>query len=1418
MAEVRRNWRTWFAVGALCLGAHRMVCAQTAPDDSAPLRSVEIQSSPTGSLAGRLTDLRSAPLSGVSVILHNQATGAEVHAVTAKNGAFRFAQLDAGEYTLEADQPRLGHGHLEGILVTGGMEARVQAAMHFAPAAPILVEATAPSQITAPPRFATLQTLPALAASGASMPEAGLPLPTVSHAALSTSNPEVAMSLATEPMRILSATPRTAETVRPPNQPILPRPVKPQPAAPATEVRTALTALPSPKLRGALETQSIPAELALAVTLPRTLPLTRSMAPALPANAAVASGIKAALLLGQTAFSPVEAALQKAEPATEAMATTLTATQVESLPAGGRRWQEFLLDTPAASASTDATQASYRGSQEPAEITIDGAGTSLKFGVAAGSGARASLDPANEGANQQSAMSESMSGWGIGGRGFGVSEAAIHEVAAVAGNVEAEGVRSAGGRTGIQTERGGDTLHGQGFLFDRQNTWGARNPFTQWVTETAPAGNIGMLPTVPVFDNGPTGPPQSYTPPDHETVWGLGMGSRIRRDKLFWFAALDSYHRNDPGLAMVKHPYLQAPTDCGTPPCAPTTTGFFAQPSDAQMEVLCARLGLTDPKYPGKICPNPVVEGLTAYSQMLEQLAGLLGPAPRTAAQWAGFGRIDWQAAERHRFTIEGTGADWNSPGGGLTRASENYGNHSFGSSHAAQQWLLARWEAYLTPNLLAVTQGSTGRAILNARPETPPPSSFEQTLLNGNFWGQLPQIVVDSRYGFTIGNPSRFGQGSYPDERLYHAQEMLDWVHGKLLVKAGFELDHNSDATSFLRNQTGTYVYSKVEDFISDALAFEKFGFADALDPADPHNCGPTDITWGSQPCYSYYSQTMGPTNWNLSTNDWAGYATAQWQAGKFAVFSGGLRWEREQLPPPIAALDNPELPFTEKQPDLGNNWGPRVSVAVGGGKRWPVLRLGYGMYYGRVENAAIETALTQTGSLKGDLSFFMRPQDDCQHCAGGAPPFPYVFAGQPASAVKPGVVGFAPNFRNPEVHQALASVEQQVPGGMELTAGAMLSLGRRLPVFIDTNFDPAVNPETITYDVCDEVNPAPPGANSNGQSGNSGGRCGNLGLGPIKAKQITVPFYASWPFALCPSGSKSGLGGQCGWLNPDYQEIDQITSEANSTYEGAMVKLTRYGRRGLSFHAHYTYAHAMDWNPNESPLDPSDFDRSSLYYGQEYGTSNLDVRHSAAVMAIYEAPWKLHNLAGKLGNGWMVSGIGQFRSGLPYTMRVTGPLPECFISADPTPCTTPSGLNTPIITNGTIVGLRPGINGSDGDSRVYGVGNNGTTYDIGRNTFRYPNTWKANLRLGKKFDFGEMRQLEILAESFNLFNHQNVTEIETTGYYIENSGSSGEPPTLNFLTGAKPGTSAFGQPLNINAIDFYRERQIQIGLRMRF
>jgi hypothetical protein len=371
-------------------------------------------------------------------------------------------------------------------------------------------------------------------------------------------------------------------------------------------------------------------------------------------------------------------------------------------------------------------------------------------------------------------------------------------------------------------------------------------------------------------------------------------------------------------------------------------------------------------------------------------------------------------------------------------------------------------------------------------------------------------------------------------------------------------------------------------------------------------------------------------------------------------------------------------------------------------------------------------------------------------------------VLAGQPSTVVKPGAVEISPAFKNSEIHQAEISVEEALPGHVHLAASAVASLGRRLPVTMDTNFNPAANPGTITYAVVDGLN-----------------------AGPIKVPRITVPFYASWP----ASGSASGTSAR---LNADYQQITELISKANSTYEAAMLRVSRVTRRGIGLHARYTYAHAMDWNPNESSLLAGSSMLDPMDFRQEYGVSDLDIRHSVSAMLLWQAPWKRKGLEGQFANGWMLSGIGQFHSGLPFTMRTAGSIPQEF---------TASGA--------AIVGLGPSMNGYGGDNRVYG---------IGRNTYRYPLTWKADVRLGKKFNLGQMRELELMAESFNLFNHQNVTRLETVGYYIAPGSAAGSLPTLNFLTGLKTGQTEFGKPLDVNATDFFKPRQFDFGMRMRF
>jgi hypothetical protein len=1302
MAVTRLKCVRWLAA-ALLLGVALMY-AQTAP---------------SGGVVGRLTDLHSKPLGGVTVILRNALTGAETRATTAKNGAYHFVGLTPGEYTLEAESSQLGQGRVDRIEISAGYEARVQTAVQLgsAPAtAPAIAAVRESTNALGASVVATAATKPVSpAVSTPAKPIA--PVTHISPTMISETReiptapaPPITTAMASRPIEAARIeTARTGDS-----GPIMSIPNAAASTASVPVVNAAVVS-PEPAVEMAKVTASTLPLMRMLPVMSAVAPQPLAVTPLEPGSAEGAGEMAAAANRVHTRFANLTTLLGALRgigvvapvletPPISASQATLTGEEIRSLPVAGRDWRQFTLDVPPAGNQISGAEGSEFGEETrgASRVLVDGANTRLAFNAKdTGKASETAMGPAG-------------------------NDAVIHAV-------EVADQSAAGtGRTNVETRSGGREIHAEASLFSRQSLWGAQNPFSQWAQETTPATPT----TVPVFT------PVPYTPANHELIWSASVGGPLRRYRMTWFAATQGEERSDPGMATVKHP-----------------DDFFAQPTNDEMQVLSARLALSS--------TNPVVEGLSAYSTMLNTLAGLLGPAPRSTNHWSGFGRLDWNATERHRFMLEGNGTLLDGMGGGLAGSSESYGSHSFGSRHASGEWMLGRWEAFLTPNLLAVTQGSMGREILSQPAETPSP--FEQTF-NINTWGQLPQMVVDSRYGFTMGNPSRFGTGSYPDEHLFEAQEGVDWVHGKLMVKGGFDLRHSTDATSLLRNHTGTYHYSRMENFISDALVFAQYGIAGELNPYDQHNCDQRGKAWrdsngqlqglGYLPCYSWYSQTLGPTEWHLSTNDWAGFATTQWLPAKQLVLTASVRWELEQMPPPIGLVNNPDLPLTQTLPGMGNEFAPRVGLAWGMHEgHWPVLQLGYGMYYGRTGNSVLETALTQTGSANGDLNFFLRPTDNLPGGTGGAPPFPYVLAGEPGAFVKPGAVEFAQQFRNPEIHQAVAGLEETLAGRVRLSVTGTASLARRLPVTVDTNYEPLTSTDTITYSVIDPIS-----------------------AGPIKTPTITVPFYASWP---TPTGGN-------GRLNPNYQQIVQLMSRANSTYEAGTVRLSRTGSKGLSFHVLYTYAHAMDWNPNESGqvsgpsvLDPNNF-------AQEYGTSNLDMRHSVSAIVLWEAPWRLSGASGRLANGWTLAATGHYHSGLPYTMRVAGSIPEEFLSS-----------------GGTIVGLGPGMNGYGGDSRVYGVG---------RNTYRYPATWKTDMRLGRRFKLPHESVLELMAESFNLFNHQNVTEIETTGYFIEPGTTSGGLPTLNFMTGLETNTTEFGQPLNVNATDFYSPRQIDFGVRFRF
>jgi hypothetical protein len=101
-----------------------------------------------------------------------------------------------------------------------------------------------------------------------------------------------------------------------------------------------------------------------------------------------------------------------------------------------------------------------------------------------------------------------------------------------------------------------------------------------------------------------------------------------------------------------------------------------------------------------------------------------------------------------------------------------------------------------------------------------------------------------------------------------------------------------------------------------------------------------------------------------------------------------------------------------------------------------------------------------------------------------------------------------------------------------------------------------------------------------------------------------------------------------------------------------------------------------------------------------------------------------------------------------------------------------------------------------------------------VGRNTLRLPDTYNLNLRLTRHFEVREKMRVDLMAESYNLLNHQNQTGMVTTAYAAQ-TVSNGQVP-LVFQDSTQTSTP-FGQ-YSASATGRYAERQIELAVRLHF
>jgi len=196
-------------------------------------------------------------------------------------------------------------------------------------------------------------------------------------------------------------------------------------------------------------------------------------------------------------------------------------TAIGNLPINNGRWSSFALLTPGAvNDGNGFGLISFRGiSPLLNNSTVDG------------------------GDNNQAFFSEERGRTRIG---YTLPKAAVQEFQVNTSNYSAEYGRAAGAVINTVTKSGSNQFHGEGYFYDRDNEWGAINPFTTLTTPQAGGG----------FATNP------YKPKDVRKIYGFGIGGPVIKDKVFFFFAFDRYDKDYPGTAKAANPatFFAAPS------------------------------------------------------------------------------------------------------------------------------------------------------------------------------------------------------------------------------------------------------------------------------------------------------------------------------------------------------------------------------------------------------------------------------------------------------------------------------------------------------------------------------------------------------------------------------------------------------------------------------------------------------------------------------------------------------------------------------------------------------------------------------------------------------------------------------------------------------------------------------------------
>ena len=1075
------------------------------------------------------------------------------------------------------------------------------------------------------------------------------------------------------------------------------------------------------------------------------------------------------------------------------MSAVLNTKSIQDLPLNGGRWSDMTLLTPAAVGDSNGFGLiAFRGiSPILNNIEIDGAD------------------------DNQAYYSEER---GRTREGYSTSKYMIQEFQVNTGVYSAEFGRAAGGVINAVTKSGGNNLHGIAYFSDRDNTWGAFNPFT---TNTVNTGSA----TAPAFTTSP------YKPIDWRKEWGLNAGGPLKQNRLFWFYGYAQYKRNFPGTAKANTPGSFFVLPDATLPSGYTCNftnvltsgkitagkGYISAPTGSAAASTVDQMACTMSARLGYATYDA---GASAYGNQLVNLLSDLGAVHRTGDEVLNTPKLDWRINDKQTLSVLFHRLRWDSPGGVQTQATNNYAIDSFGTDFVKLDYGLTKLDSLITSNLANEIRYQYGRELNDEGQQ--PLSAYTKKYLQGTngvtavgaggMTPNVPQVSLNTSIGMYLGSPYYSYRKALPDEHKWQVGDTATWQKGRHGLKFGIDMIHNYDLLNNTYEGNGVFSYSYIGNYFVDLLNEGKStGACNSTGSVTAPGVATADYT-GTAPCGTFV-QGFGSPTWDINTMDYGFFVEDHWKLTPRITADLGIRYDYESLPAPYSNLITATGAFApylassgglcavytgpgtcpalakaaniSNHPSDKNNIGPRVGIAWDPwGAGMTTVRAGYGLYYGRVTNGALLNNLLNTGSPNGQfVSSTFAPN------SANAPLFPNIVSSGSFSA--PTSYFWAQNFQNPQVHEFDVSVQQAMGHGTVFQLSYMGAMGRELPNALNINLNPNAN--TV----------ATAATAPNGVVQSVIMVSDSTGKGPLaNGTTFTVPTYSK------------GASTTSNLLNPNYGAVNELMSNINSSYHAMVAEVVNKTSKLIQYDMNYTWSHALDNNQNSATttlgngwFDPYNID--GYPKGGNYGNSNFNVPSRLVAWTMINSPEiQTNGWLKQIANNWSLNPVFQAQNGLPYSAVI--------------------GTGSPSV--------------SAYSSNWNGAGSNYWIPAIGRNTFKQPRTMVLDLRLEKQFE-AEVKDrtyhLQLLGEFFNLANHMNVTGVSTTAYNLSANSSttsacsangqsfgqvSGQAQyecgTLTYVPKVGSGTNASGfqSVTNADSNFAYSPRQVQISLRLEF